>query len=103
MSKNTLSENFSADHQIGRISRGNRSHHRVAYLGPTGTYTEDALLTHFDATRSSLSGETIDAVFEALESDQAAYGVVPIKIRQRRRSTEHSISYWRKTFKSTPR
>jgi chorismate mutase / prephenate dehydratase len=51
----------------------------VAYLGPAGTFTESAARRHFGSAPTLLPVATIDDVFRAVESGNAAYGVVPVE------------------------
>lgn len=51
----------------------------VAYLGPEGTFTEEAALKRFGSAIQGQSCATIDAVFHAVESGAAHYGVVPVE------------------------
>ena len=52
---------------------------QVAFLGPAGTFTEEATYKHFGHSISTLSASSIDDVFREVESDNADYGVVPIE------------------------
>ena len=52
---------------------------QVAFLGPSGTFTEEAAYKHFGHSISTLSVTSIDDVFREVESDNADYGVVPIE------------------------
>ncbi|MEP7205905.1 MAG: prephenate dehydratase [Casimicrobiaceae bacterium] len=52
---------------------------RVAYLGPPGTYSHDAVGKHFGALVSAEPCATIDEVFRAAETGQADYAVVPVE------------------------
>ena len=60
----------------------------VAYLGPSGTYTEAAAFKHFGHAVNTSSQSSIDAVFREVESGACAYGVVPIE-----NSTEGVVSH----------
>ncbi len=51
---------------------------RIAYLGPAGTFTEEATL-RYDGAATRLPHPTIDAVFAAVESRAADEGLVPIE------------------------
>jgi len=73
--------------EIFRASRYIQNAQPVAYLGPIGTYTQDAMLAHFGVAHESLPCETIDAVFTAVMDGRAGYGVVPIE-----NSTEGTIN-----------
>ncbi len=52
---------------------------RIAYLGPPGTYSHDAVVKHFGALVSAEPCATIDEVFRAAESGQADYAVAPVE------------------------
>ncbi|MGI9228183.1 MAG: prephenate dehydratase [Gammaproteobacteria bacterium] len=52
---------------------------QVAFLGPSGTFTEEAAYKHFGHSIRTLSVNSIDDVFREVESDTADYGVVPIE------------------------
>ncbi len=52
----------------------------VAYLGPRGTFTEQATRRFFSGKKVKLvETPTIKAVFDLVASGQAAYGVVPVE------------------------
>ena len=51
----------------------------VAYLGPEATFTHSATLKHFGQSTRMVPEMTINSVFEAVESAEADYGVVPIE------------------------
>lgn len=65
--------------EIFAISRNLELPEKVAYLGPVGSYTHQAAESRFGAMSEYLPINTISAVFGALESKQARYGVVPIE------------------------
>ena len=52
---------------------------QVAFLGPKGTFTEEAAYKHFGHSIQTSSANCIDDVFREVESDNANYGVVPIE------------------------
>ena len=52
---------------------------RVAYLGPAGTFSEQALLSHFGSSVDAIACASIDEVFRATEAGAADYGVVPVE------------------------
>jgi chorismate mutase/prephenate dehydratase len=60
---------------------------RVAYLGPEGTFSQLAARHLFGLQAGYREGATIDAVFEAVESGDVTYGVVPFE-----NSTEGAVS-----------
>ncbi|RPI39045.1 MAG: prephenate dehydratase [Betaproteobacteria bacterium] len=51
----------------------------VAYLGPPGTFSEEAVVKHFGASVSALACSSIDETFQSVESGAASYGVVPVE------------------------
>ncbi len=52
---------------------------QVAFLGPSGTFTEEAAYKHFGRSVRTLAASSIDDVFREVESDNANYGIVPIE------------------------
>lgn len=60
---------------------------KVAYLGPEGTFTQQAALKHFGHSAICRPLAAIDEVFREVESGSVDYGVVPIE-----NSTEGVIS-----------
>lgn len=60
---------------------------RVAFLGPIGTYSEQALRRQFGHAVEAVPCASIDEVFRAAESGDCAYGVVPVE-----NSTEGVVS-----------
>ena len=52
---------------------------RVAYLGPPGTFSEQALIKHFGSSVDPLPCHSIDEVFRATEAGTADFGVVPVE------------------------
>lgn len=52
---------------------------RVAYLGPVGTFSEQATLNYFGSSIDGLPSATIDEVVKAVESGAVDFGVVPIE------------------------
>ena len=52
---------------------------RVAFLGPTGTFSEEAALQYFGSTIEALPCPNIDEVFRATAAGAADYGVVPLE------------------------
>ncbi len=52
---------------------------QVAFLGPSGTFTEAAARKHFGNSVHTLAANSIDDVFREVETDNADYGIVPIE------------------------
>lgn len=52
---------------------------RVAYLGPEGTFSEQALRRHFGGAVEALPAAVIDEVFRRCESGDAQFAVVPVE------------------------
>src|SRR5690606_6826172 len=59
----------------------------VAYLGPAGTFSEQAVYRQFGHAVDGLACVSIDEVFRATESGAADFGVVPVE-----NSAEGSVS-----------
>ncbi|SDK85927.1 chorismate mutase [Modicisalibacter muralis] len=66
---------------------------KVAYLGPEGTFTQQAALKHFGESAKSLPMAAIDEVFREVEAGAANYGVVPVE-----NSTEGVINHTLDSF-----
>ena len=52
---------------------------KVAYLGPEGTFTQQAVHRHFGHSVHASSMPTIDEVFEQVQSADTDFGVVPVE------------------------
>jgi chorismate mutase/prephenate dehydratase len=52
---------------------------KVAYLGPEGTFTQQASLKHFGHSAVVLPFSAIDEVFREVEAGAVNYGVVPVE------------------------
>jgi chorismate mutase/prephenate dehydratase len=69
----------------------------VAYLGPEGTYSEQAVLRQFGRTVQTAACQSIDEIFRQVETGQADFGVVPVE-----NSTEGAINRTLDLFLQTP-
>ncbi len=58
----------------------------VGYLGPRGTFSEEAVRKHFGSSAQGLPCASIDEVFRQVEAGQVRFGVVPVE-----NSTEGAI------------
>ena len=70
---------------------------KVAYLGPEGTFTQAAVMTHFGHSVRGLALSSIDEVFHEVESGTADFGVVPIE-----NSTEGTVNNTLDRFLNSP-
>jgi chorismate mutase/prephenate dehydratase len=59
----------------------------VAYLGPEGTFSEQAVLRQFGQAVERSACQSIDEIFRRVETGQADFGVVPVE-----NSTEGAIN-----------
>ena len=66
---------------------------KVAYLGPEGTFTQEAALKHFGDSAVSVPQSAIDEVFREVLAGSCNYGVVPVE-----NSTEGVISHTLDSF-----
>lgn len=69
---------------------------KIAFLGPEGTFTQQAALKHFGQSVSTVSLGTIDDVFREVASGAANYGVVPVE-----NSTEGVVNHTLDSFMDT--
>lgn len=69
----------------------------VAYLGPEGTFSQEAVVKHFGGLSAARPCGTIDEVFRRVETGAAGYGVVPVE-----NSTEGAIGRTLDLLLSTP-
>lgn len=67
--------------------RGLESELKVAYLGPRGTFSEQAMIRQFGSGVVGMPSGSIEEVFRKVESGDAAYGIVPIENSTEGRST----------------
>jgi chorismate mutase/prephenate dehydratase len=66
---------------------------KVAFLGPEGTFTQEAALKHFGHSALTVPMNAIDEVFREVTAGSANYGVVPVE-----NSTEGVINHTLDTF-----
>ena len=52
---------------------------KIAYLGPEGTFTQQAVHLHFGHSVHALSHPGIDTVFDQVQAGEADFGVVPVE------------------------
>ncbi|MEP0366480.1 MAG: prephenate dehydratase [Cyclobacteriaceae bacterium] len=68
--------------EIFAVSRNYELPERVAYLGPEGSFTHQAAESRYGAMSDYIALEPISAVFEAVKTSRARFGVVPIENNQ---------------------
>ena len=73
--------------QIISTCRGLESVLSVAYLGPQGSFSEQAAFEHFGHAINAVRCDSFDEVFRAVEAGQADVGVVPVE-----NSTEGAVN-----------
>ncbi|NIB42067.1 prephenate dehydratase [Pseudomaricurvus alkylphenolicus] len=66
---------------------------KVAFLGPEGTFTEQAALKHFGHAAVTTPMSAIDEVFRDVEAGASQYGVVPVE-----NSTEGVVNHTLDSF-----
>ncbi len=69
----------------------------VAYLGPTGTFSEEAVNSRFGKAVNASPSSSIDEVFRKVESGTANFGVVPVE-----NSTEGAVGRTMDLLLQTP-
>jgi chorismate mutase/prephenate dehydratase len=69
----------------------------IAFLGPRGTFSEEAAVKRFGSAADGLPCATIDDVFRSVESREAHYGVVPVE-----NSTEGAVGRTLDLLLATP-
>ncbi len=70
---------------------------KVAFLGPEGTFTQEAVFKHFGHAVQTRPLAAIDEVFREVESGAADFGVVPVE-----NSTEGVINHTLDMFLQSP-
>ena len=69
----------------------------VSYLGPRGTYSHQAAIQQFGQMADLLPATTFGDIFEAVESERAEFGVVPVE-----NSNEGVVSHTLDLFVESP-
>ena len=69
----------------------------IAFLGPEGTFTQQAVFKHFGHAVKTIPATTINEIFSTVESGYCQFGVVPVE-----NSTEGVISYTLDRFLTSP-
>ena len=70
---------------------------KVAFLGPEGTFTQQAVLRHFGHSVRALALPTVDEVFQEVEAGNADFGIVAIE-----NSSEGTITNTLDRFLTSP-
>lgn len=70
---------------------------KIAFLGPEGTFTQQAVLKHFGHSVRTLPMASIDEVFHEVAASIADFGVVPVE-----NSTEGTVSHTLDMFLTSP-
>jgi len=70
---------------------------KIAFLGPEGTFTQQAVYKHFGHSVRALPLVSIPEVFGEVESGRAEFGIVPIE-----NSTEGTVNHTLDMFLSSP-
>lgn len=83
--------------EVMSACRGLERRMRIAYLGPAGTFSEQALRQHFGAGVDALPCATIDEVFRSTEAEATDFGIVPVE-----NSTEGAVNRSLDLFLTSP-
>lgn len=70
---------------------------QVAFLGPEGTFTQQAAYKHFGHAVTTVAASSIADIFNAVENEQCQFGVVPVE-----NSTEGVINHTLDRFLISP-
>lgn len=70
---------------------------KVAFLGPAGTFTQEAAFKHFGQSVETTPLAAIDEVFREVEAGGANFGVVPVE-----NSTEGTVNHTLDSFLFSP-
>lgn len=92
------------DHEVARLFReimsaclALESPLNIAYLGPAGTFTQEAALKQFGHSVKTAPMRSIGDVFKAVETSECQYGLVPVE-----NSTEGMVSHTLDTLALSP-
>lgn len=83
--------------EIISACRGLESVPRVAFIGPEGTFSEQAALEHFGHFIAKQPVQSFDEVFRRVEAGQADFGIVPVE-----NSTEGAVNRTLDLLLTTP-
>ncbi len=70
---------------------------KIAFLGPAGTFTQEAAAKHFGSAVTTVPLAAINEIFREVESGSAHYGVVPVE-----NSTEGVVNHTLDMFINSP-
>jgi chorismate mutase/prephenate dehydratase len=70
---------------------------KIAFLGPEGTFTQQAVFQHFGHSIRALPWASIEEVFAEVEAGHADFGVVPVE-----NSTEGAVNHTLDMFATSP-
>ena len=70
---------------------------KIAFLGPIGTFSEQALFAHFGSQVDAIACSSIDEVFRATQANACDFGVVPVE-----NSSEGAVNRTLDLFLQTP-
>lgn len=65
--------------EVMSACRALEDHMTVAYLGPPGTFSQEAVIKHFGGLTATRPAASIDEVFRDVETGAAGYAVVPVE------------------------
>src|SRR5262245_28270585 len=83
--------------EIISACRGLEEAIRVSYLGPEGTFSEQAVRKHFGAAVEGVASASVDEAFRRCESGAAQFAVVPVE-----NSTEGAVGRTLDLLLTTP-
>ena len=75
--KNLLLEKILSN--IFSLSQNNINQEKIVYLGPEGSYTQEATINKFGNNNTYYSVNSIKNIFHEINEDRAKYGIVPIE------------------------